>query len=206
MLPLARIFPVLYLLDIPNALTTLNAGMAVVAIGFACHGHMRACAVAVFLASMLDYVDGFVARTWYLEAVERREFGKQLDTLADLLNFSVTPAVVMLVSFHDGIIVIAACTLLILSSALRLANFNVAAASQSTGYLGIPTTYSGFLFANWLLLHAAGLVSDRVIAVGSISLAILQIVNIRVRKFHACVMVPVMAVIFTGTAFFTSYI
>lgn len=203
---LTRAFPALRLFDLANVLTTVNAGVAVIAMGYAQRGQLSRCAVAIFVAALLDYLDGHVARTYFSQLPRHREFGKQLDTLADLMNFSVVPAVVMLTSFHDTRLIPAVSALLVLSSALRLANFNVSSSPQSHGYVGLPTTYTGFLFANALLLHSVGHLSERVLMAGAILLAVLQLANIPIRKLPVSCVVPAMIFIFSGTVFFAFYI
>ncbi|SIP88757.1 CDP-diacylglycerol--serine O-phosphatidyltransferase [Solilutibacter tolerans] len=114
---------------LPNLFTTggLFAGFyAIIAAGQGKFGH--AC-VAIFIAALLDGLDGRVARLTNTQS----EFGVQYDSLADLVSFGMAPALVM---YHwalqymrlDGVapgklgwlaaFLYAAC------AALRLARFN----------------------------------------------------------------------------------
>ncbi|HEY0659794.1 MAG TPA: CDP-diacylglycerol--serine O-phosphatidyltransferase [Lysobacter sp.] len=117
----------IYLL--PNLFTSGGLFAGFYAIIAATQGHFDNACVAVFIAAILDGVDGRVARLTNTQS----EFGMQYDSLADLISFGLAPALVM---YHwalsttrlDGVVpgklgwiaafLYAAC------AALRLARFN----------------------------------------------------------------------------------
>jgi CDP-diacylglycerol---serine O-phosphatidyltransferase len=78
----------IYLL--PNLITTgaLFAGFS--AVVAAMDGNFVAAAVAIYIAMVLDGLDGRVARMTSTES----EFGKQYDSLADMVSFGLAPALV----------------------------------------------------------------------------------------------------------------
>ena len=90
-----------------------------------------------------DVIDGLVARLLKVQS----QFGKELDSLADLVSFGVAPAYLYtLISpvDHWAITYIPSFFILI-GSALRLAIFNL---RPSTKYfLGLPTPASTFFLA-----------------------------------------------------------
>ena len=117
----------IYLL--PNLFTTGGLFGGFFAIIAASQGRFGAACIAIFVAAILDGIDGRVARLTNTQS----EFGVQYDSLADLVSFGMAPALVMyhwaLVSMKlDGItlgkvgwlaaFLYAAC------AALRLARFN----------------------------------------------------------------------------------
>ncbi|MGH8078386.1 MAG: CDP-diacylglycerol--serine O-phosphatidyltransferase [Lysobacter sp.] len=117
----------IYLL--PNLFTTGGLFAGFYAIIAATQGQFENACVAVFIAAILDGVDGRVARLTNTQS----EFGMQYDSLADLISFGLAPALVMyhwaLLSMKlDGVtagkvgwiaaFLYAAC------AALRLARFN----------------------------------------------------------------------------------
>src|SRR5438445_7635819 len=79
----------IYLL--PNLFTTgaLFSGFYAVLAAFA--GNYVDAAVAVFVAGILDSLDGRVARLTNTQS----EFGVQYDSLSDMCSFGIAPAVVM---------------------------------------------------------------------------------------------------------------
>jgi CDP-diacylglycerol--serine O-phosphatidyltransferase len=117
----------IYLL--PNLFTTgaMFAGFYAIVTSIA--GDFSSAAIAVFVAALLDGMDGRVARLTNTQS----EFGVQYDSLSDLVSFGLAPALVMytwsLSSLKDygptwgkigwaGAFIYAAC------AALRLARFN----------------------------------------------------------------------------------
>ena len=117
-----RPIPAKFLL--PNLLTLLALCSGITAIRFAAEGHFEFAVAGIIIATVLDALDGRLAR--YLEGTSR--FGAELDSLADFVNFGVAPAVMLylwsLSSLNNfGWVV---CLVLAIGCALRLARFNVA--------------------------------------------------------------------------------
>jgi CDP-diacylglycerol--serine O-phosphatidyltransferase len=109
---------------LPNMITLLALCSGVTAIRLGLEGRMQLAVGAIILATVLDAIDGRLARV--LKGQSR--FGAELDSLADFVNFGVAPAVLMYIwSLHAlrNLGWIAALALAI-CCALRLARFNVA--------------------------------------------------------------------------------
>ncbi len=81
--------PGIYLL--PNLFTTLGMLGGFYAIISAFSGRYIEAAIAVFVAGLLDGIDGRVARLTNTQS----DFGVQYDSLADLVSFGLAPALVM---------------------------------------------------------------------------------------------------------------
>ncbi len=79
----------IYLL--PNLLTTGGLFGGFFAIIAASQGRFEAACIAIFVAAILDGVDGRVARLTNTQS----DFGMQYDSLADLVSFGMAPALVM---------------------------------------------------------------------------------------------------------------
>jgi CDP-diacylglycerol---serine O-phosphatidyltransferase len=79
----------IYLL--PNLFTTGGMFAGFYAIIAAINAHYVDAAIAVFVAGLLDGLDGRIARLTNTQS----EFGMQYDSLADLVSFGVAPALVM---------------------------------------------------------------------------------------------------------------
>ncbi|MCY7344525.1 MAG: phosphatidylcholine/phosphatidylserine synthase [Pseudonocardia sp.] len=106
---------------LPNAVTVLALCAGLSAVYFALQGRFELCVAAVGAAALCDALDGRLARL--LDASTR--IGAELDSLADLVSFGVSPALVLYLWQLDGnrlgwvvALVFAVCT------ALRLARFN----------------------------------------------------------------------------------
>lgn len=74
---------------IPNLVTLMAAASGVTSIRYSCQGHWRAAVIAIFIACVLDGLDGRVARM--LRATSK--LGAELDSLADFVSFGVAPAI-----------------------------------------------------------------------------------------------------------------
>lgn len=107
---------------LPNLFTTgaLFCGFYAVISGM--HGNFGHAAVAIFIAMLLDGMDGRVARMTNTQSA----FGEQYDSLADMVSFGVAPALVMFSwALHDlGRWGWAAAFIYTACAALRLARFN----------------------------------------------------------------------------------
>lgn len=107
---------------LPNLFTTgaLFCGFYAVVSGM--HGNFGHAAVAIFLAMLLDGMDGRVARMTNTQSA----FGEQYDSLADMVSFGVAPALVVFSwALHDmGRWGWAAAFIYTACAALRLARFN----------------------------------------------------------------------------------
>lgn len=109
---------------IPNALTLMGLASGLTAVRFALDEKWEFSALAVFVAMILDTLDGRTARL--LNSASK--FGAELDSLSDIVCFGVVPALIIyLWAMQDagrwGWI---ACILFAMCCALRLARFNVA--------------------------------------------------------------------------------
>lgn len=109
--------------------------------------------VFIFLAAIVDFFDGFVARL--LKASS--EMGKQLDSLADVVSFGVAPSLIIYqflrLSFaadENGLNISTAwlwpAFILAAAAAYRLARFNLSTGVQY-GFKGMPVPVVGLFVA-----------------------------------------------------------
>jgi len=133
----------IYLL--PNLFTTgaLFAGYYSIIAGI--NGKYEIAAISIFIAALLDGLDGRVARLTNTESA----FGEQYDSLSDLISFGLAPSLLMynwslrsLVEIHPimGKIGWLVAFIYAVSGALRLARFNVQIGSSDKAYFqGLPS-------------------------------------------------------------------
>ena len=72
---------------IPNIITLCNLAIGVLAVLMALENQVLFASWLILLATLLDFLDGFMARI--LKAVSL--LGKQLDSFADLVSFGMAP-------------------------------------------------------------------------------------------------------------------
>ncbi|MDN2567705.1 CDP-diacylglycerol--serine O-phosphatidyltransferase [Aquibium sp. A9E412] len=110
-------------LVVPNLITLLAICAGLTGIRLAFEHRVELAVMMVLVAAFLDAVDGRVARM--LKASSR--FGAQMDSLADIVNFGVAPALVLYAFLLDraGSIGWIAALIFAIACGLRLARFNV---------------------------------------------------------------------------------
>jgi CDP-diacylglycerol--serine O-phosphatidyltransferase len=111
----------IYLL--PSAFTVANIFCGFYAIISSMKGNLEQAAMLIGLAILFDILDGRVARL----ANATSDFGKEFDSLADVISFGVAPGVLL---YSWGLHLLPrvgwlACFLLVICGAMRLARFNI---------------------------------------------------------------------------------
>ena len=144
----------IYLL--PNLFTTGGLFGGFFAIIAASQGRFEAACVAIFIAAILDGLDGRVARLTNTQS----EFGVQYDSLADLVSFGMAPALVMyywalsslkLDGITAGKIGWLAAFLYAACAALRLARFNSQVAQvDKRWFIGLASPAAAGLMASFV--------------------------------------------------------
>ena len=107
---------------LPNILTMLALCSGLTAMRFAFGGEWAHAALAIVVASVFDILDGRVARMLGVTS----KFGAELDSLADLTNFGVVPALVLYLWTLQsaGSLGWIAVLVYVVCTASRLARFN----------------------------------------------------------------------------------
>ncbi|PTM98776.1 CDP-diacylglycerol--serine O-phosphatidyltransferase [Mycoplana dimorpha] len=134
---------------IPNLITILAICAGLTGIRLAFENRYELAVAMVLLAAFLDGIDGRVARL--LKATSK--FGGQMDSLADIVNFGVAPALVLYVFVLDQARSIGwiAALIFAIAAGLRLARFNVMserenkATWQSEYFVGVPAPAGAML-------------------------------------------------------------
>ncbi|HRZ41072.1 MAG TPA: CDP-diacylglycerol--serine O-phosphatidyltransferase [Bacteroidales bacterium] len=135
---------------IPSVLTLANllCGFAAIALADPWYSMLL-----IVTGAILDSVDGLVARALHAES----EFGKQADSLADLVTFGVAPALLIFqMLFANPLwISLSVAALIPLGAAIRLATFNTDT-RQKTSFRGLPTPAAGLFLAPLPWLEYSG--------------------------------------------------
>jgi CDP-diacylglycerol---serine O-phosphatidyltransferase len=170
----------MFVKSLPNMLTISNLFLGIVAIILAFQGdqYVDYAAITVIVGMLMDGLDGRVARMLNVQS----EFGKELDSLSDVITFGVAPAFIMyVVALQDlhlfGIVVTA---IFPICGALRLARFNVQAGVPGY-FVGLPITAAGGVLATLALYHQVFNVA--MLAVGMLLLAFLMVSTIKYPNF-----------------------
>ncbi len=137
----------IYLL--PNLFTTAALFAGFYAIVGAIHNHFTSAAIAIFVAMVLDGIDGRIARMTNTQSA----FGAEYDSLADMVSFGVAPAILAYQWLLHEISKLGFLAAFVYASAaaLRLARFNSQVASADKKYFkGLPSPASAALVAGFI--------------------------------------------------------
>ncbi len=164
---------------IPSIFTLANLLLGVVSLVFTMDDEFVIAASMILLAMILDGMDGRLARR--LDAAS--PFGKELDSLADLVSFGVAPAILAYASKMKSLEAIGLVISIsfALCGAVRLARFNIL--NISTYFVGVPITAAGSLIALLVLVGNRMPVPVIVYPVIMVLLAILMVSNIKIPKY-----------------------
>ncbi|MBK2123679.1 CDP-diacylglycerol--serine O-phosphatidyltransferase [Fangia hongkongensis] len=176
---------------LPNLFTSASLFAGFFAIISAFNSHFVVAAICIYLAAIMDSLDGRVARLTHTESA----FGAEYDSLADIVSFGVAPALIIYfwaVKYIDQFgwaiaFVYLACV------ALRLARFNTQLDDDSSVskryFTGLPcpaaaATIAGFVWLcnrsgyqvaeGWLIFFAA---------IITLYLSAMMVSNIKFRSF-----------------------
>lgn len=126
---------------LPNALSFLNLCCGFFAISSVIRGsgEGRTVLCLIFLGGIFDGFDGFLARKLGAES----DFGKQLDSFADLLTFGMAPMVWVVGAVGEEMFnfTLAASLIYVMAGIFRLTRYNVEPASKMIK--GLPITAAG---------------------------------------------------------------
>jgi len=171
---------------LPNLFTTAALFAGFYAIVQAMNGQFEYAPIAIFIAMIMDGLDGRVARWTHTES----DFGVQYDSLSDMVSFGLAPALVMYEWALSGLGKLGwlAAFLYAAAAALRLARFNVQTGGDSRYFIGLPSPSAAALIAGlvWVLHTNYGVPGKEVsfIALGFTVFAALSMVsNIRYHSF-----------------------
>jgi len=137
----------IYLL--PNLFTTAALFSGFYAIIAAINGRYEKAAIAIFVALILDGMDGRVARLTNTQSA----FGAEYDSLADMLSFGAAPALIMYLWVLSGLgeLGMFAAFVHTAGGALRLARFNTQIATADKRYFqGLPSPAAAAILAGFM--------------------------------------------------------
>jgi CDP-diacylglycerol--serine O-phosphatidyltransferase len=120
-------------------------------------GHFNHSAQLIFLAMIFDSLDGRVARLTHTSS----PFGAELDSLSDMVNFGIAPAIIMYTWHLSALNKLGAIVTFIYAAcaALRLARFNtMLGVVDKKFFIGLPSTASApFVVGYVWMCHAYNL-------------------------------------------------
>jgi CDP-diacylglycerol--serine O-phosphatidyltransferase len=174
----------IYLL--PNLFTTAGLFAGFYAIIAGIRGDFESAAIAVFVAMIMDGLDGRIARMTNTQSA----FGAEYDSLSDMVAFGLAPALVVFQWSFLGLgkvgwmvaFIYAAC------GALRLARFNTQIGSEDKRYFqGLPSPAAAACVVGWVWAGTSNDVAPAVMTGVAVPLtffcALLMVSSMRYHSF-----------------------
>ena len=167
---------------IPNTLTCCNLAFGVYAIILSFSGSYPYAMIAIFMAALFDFTDGFAARLLHAYS----PIGKDLDSLSDIVSFGVAPGIMLFCFLRDlagsvqwsnslllNILLLCSFAIPILS-ALRLAKFNIDD-RQKTSFIGLPVPAHAILWSSLLTALVPSLRTGEICLISRIDVFCFQV-------------------------------
>ena len=145
---------------LPNILTLWGVCLGISSIKFSIDGNFNLAVTLILLASILDALDGRIARL----IKGTSEFGKELDSLTDFVSFGIAP--VFILYFWElnnyGKLGWAICLIYSVCCVLRLARFNLTKIEdhdewKNNFFEGVPSPAGGLLILTPLIFELSAL-------------------------------------------------
>lgn len=139
-----------------SAMTTMSLYLGVASIFASIGSEYDRAAFLIFGAILFDMLDGTVARLTHSVS----EFGKELDSLCDLVSFGVAPAVLVFSVYlqhapQEGSFVgktgAFVAIIFVICTALRLARYNTYQSEMRESFVGLPSPAAGATVASFVL-------------------------------------------------------
>lgn len=174
--------------SLPNAITFANMALGVIAVYISMTSvskNIKIALVLILIAGAADKLDGYAARK--LDATS--DFGKELDSLCDLVSFGIAPVLVWWNINRDSLgIALAIVSLLFIGAgAFRLARFNTL--KEEGHIVGLPITIAGMVMAGKHLIdisHRFEFVDSKGMIIESlvimVLLSILMVSDFKIKK------------------------
>ncbi len=146
-----------HIISVPNLFTTFSLFCGFLAVTLVLSGKYVNAAWLIFMAGILDAMDGRIARA----SGQSSEFGLQMDSLSDVVSSGLAPSILVYEYYLKDLgghfaLGLMLSFLPLLMATVRLARYNVMALHRGRKpyYLGLPAPSAATLLASIVILHA----------------------------------------------------
>ena len=149
--------------DLPNICSLAGLLCTVLAIYYAILDLFPAAMIGLIWAVFFDWSDGIIARRLKGRTDKQREFGGQLDSLIDIVSFSICPAIILLSYGHFNPWFVPGAFIVVATGVLRLSYFNVFGLVEESTYMGLALDNNVIILVFVFLLN--GVISQTAFSV-----------------------------------------
>ena len=175
-----------YVKDLPNLCSLAGLACTILAIYFCILGVFYAAMIGMIWAVAFDWADGLIARRMKGRTGKDQTFGVQLDSLIDIVNYGVTPAILLLSYGKFDPLFLPGAFVMLAASAIRLSYFNTFGLSSGSKYTGLALDSNNVIFVFIFLFESvfsAGVFSI-ILYVTGLTLAALNVSQIKTPKLN----------------------
>lgn len=176
-----------YLNDRANLCSLAGLACTVLAIYFSILGHYYAAMIGMIWAVAFDWLDGLVARKTKGRTATDSTFGMQLDSLIDVVNYGVAPAVLLLSYGKFEPIFVFGAFIAIAASAIRLSYYNTFGLSGGSHYTGLALDNNSIILVCLFIFEGyftQGMFSI-ILYIGIVALAALNVSQVKTPKLSS---------------------
>ena len=175
-----------YVKDLPNLCSLAGLVCTLLAIYFCILGVYYAAMIGMIWAVAFDWADGLIARRMKGRTANDQIFGVQLDSLIDIVNYGVAPAILLLSYGNFDPLFLPVAFIMLAASAIRLSYFNTFGLSGGSKYTGLALDSNNlilvfiFLFESFFSAGAFSII----LCVSGLTLAALNVSQIKTPKLN----------------------
>lgn len=138
--------------SVADLVSIANASSGFLSIVMITMGNLVLAAKFILLAVIFDALDGWVARKTKRD--DEYGFGKNIDSLSDIISFGVAPGMLLYVSYSSfgaPYLNLAIALLIVICGLLRLSRFNVITDASDDKFVGLPIPVTGIILGSFYL-------------------------------------------------------
>ncbi len=137
--------------NIANIISLLNLLLGLIGISLLMQSYLFSSNIIILITSFFDFFDGFIAKKFNITS----NFGKRLDTLVDIINFGVAPALSLFTLLNNNYLLYNqflsySIFLFVICSVIRLSNHQLVTFNNNY-FIGMPITAAAILISSLVL-------------------------------------------------------
>jgi len=170
--------------DLPNLCSLAGLACTILAIYFSILGVYYVAMIGMIWAVAFDWADGLIARRMKGRTSKQGFFGGQLDSLIDIVNYGVAPAILLLSYGKFDPIFLPGAFIIISASAIRLSYFNTFGLTNGEKYTGLALDNNNMIIVFVFLFEGvfSGGIFSTILYIISLGIATLNVSQIKTPK------------------------
>jgi len=189
-----RTYKIQHYINVPDLFSIMNASSGFLSIIMILKDALGVACQLMLLAIIFDSIDGWIARR--IKRKDDNDFGKNVDSLSDIISFGVAPALLIYSITTFRYINILVSLLIVTCGILRLSRFNVIADVKGDTFVGLPIpTMAAFVSS----IYLSGILNEYIILLTVTTISLIMISSIEYPKINmkngAIIAIPVILTI-----------